>query len=170
MRLLQKEAIFILLLGKLFKKNNMKNLYLIIICTLLFSCQQPKVEIQHDVSKNESLILKNLDAQKTAWNNGDIPVFMEHYWKNDSMAFMSKTGVRYGWQETLDAYKAGYPTQKDMGTLEFEVKKLDILSNNAAYMLGSWNLERDTLDVGGHFSLIWKKINGQWVIVTDHTS
>lgn len=170
MRLLLREAIFILLLEKLFKKNKMKNLYLGIISLLLFSCQQQRVEVQHDKAKTISIIKTNLEAQKLAWNAGDIPTFMEHYWKSDSMAFMSKTGVRYGWQETLDAYKAGYPTQKEMGTLEFEVKKLDILSVDAAYMLGSWNLERDTLDVGGHFSLIWKKVDGQWVIVTDHTS
>ena len=148
----------------------MRNLYLLVIALLLFSCQQKQAEVQHDLSKTTSIIKNNLEAQKRAWNAGDIPAFMEHYWKSDSMAFMSKTAVRFGWQETLDAYKAGYPTQKEMGILKFEVKKLDVLSAEAAYMLGSWKLERDTLDVGGHFSLIWKKVNGQWVIVTDHTS
>jgi len=148
----------------------MRNLYLLVIALLLFSCQQKQAEVQHDLSKTTSIIKNNLEAQKLAWNAGDIPAFMEHYWKSDSMAFMSKTAVRFGWQETLDAYKAGYPTQKEMGILKFEVKKLDVLSAEAAYMLGSWKLERDTLDVGGHFSLIWKKVNGQWVIVTDHTS
>ncbi len=170
MRLLLREPIFILLLEKLFKKNKMKNLYLVCISLMLFSCQQQKEEMQHDKAKIISIIKTNLAAQKSAWNAGDITMFMEHYWKSDSMAFMSKSGVRYGWSETLDAYKSSYPTQKEMGTLGFEVKKLDILSADAAYMLGSWNLERDTLEVGGHFSLIWKKVNGQWVIVTDHTS
>ncbi|MEZ7940321.1 MAG: nuclear transport factor 2 family protein [Flavobacteriales bacterium] len=148
----------------------MKKLNLIGFSLLLFSCQTNKVEIPYDKSETISIIKTNLEAQELAWNTGDLSTFMEHYWKSDSMAFMGKTGVTYGWQQTLDAYKAGYPTQKEMGILEFEIKKLDVLSSDAAYMLGSWNIERDTLDVGGHFSLILKKIAGHWVIVTDHTS
>ena len=170
MHLLLREPIFILPLEKLFNKNKMKKLNLIGFSLLLFSCQTNKVEIQYDKSETISIIKTNLEAQELAWNTGDLSTFMEHYWKSDSMAFMGKTGVTYGWQQTLDAYKAGYPTQKEMGILEFEIKKLDVLSSDAAYMLGSWNIERDTLDVGGHFSLIWKKIAGHWVIVTDHTS
>ncbi len=140
----------------------MKPIFFLIMATLAIGCV--------DKESESKAIITNLEAQKEAWNRADISGFMEHYWKSDSMAFMSKTNVRYGWQATFDAYERGYPTQKEMGTLEFEVKKLDILSSEAAYMLGSWQLERDTLDVGGHFSLIWKKINGKWVIVTDHTS
>ncbi|MFT4722211.1 MAG: ketosteroid isomerase-like protein [Flavobacteriales bacterium] len=170
MHLLLREPIFILPLEKLFNKNKMKKLNLIGFSLLLFSCQTNKVEIQYDKSETISIIKTNLEAQELAWNTGDLSTFMEHYWKSDSMAFMGKTGVTYGWQQTLDAYKAGYPTQKEMGILEFEIKKLDVLSSDAAYMLGSWNIERDTLDVGGHFSLILKKIAGHWVIVTDHTS
>ena len=170
MHLLLREPIFILPLEKLFNKNKMKKLNLIGFSLLLFSCQTNKVEIQYDKSETISIIKTNLEAQELAWNTGDLSTFMEYYWKSDSMAFMGKTGVTYGWQQTLDAYKAGYPTQKEMGILEFEIKKLDVLSSDAAYMLGSWNIERDTLDVGGHFSLIWKKIAGHWVIVTDHTS
>lgn len=170
MHLLLREPIFILLLEKLFNKNKMKKLNLIGFSLLLFSCQTNKVEIPYDKSETISIIKTNLEAQELAWNTGDLSTFMEHYWKSDSMAFMGKTGVTYGWQQTLDAYKAGYPTQKEMGILEFEIKKLDVLSSDAAYMLGSWNIERDTLDVGGHFSLILKKIAGHWVIVTDHTS
>ncbi len=145
-----------------------KSLYILFISLslTLASCNSTDV----DVNEHKATILKNLNEQKTSWNKGDIPAFMEHYWQSDSMAFMSKSGIRYGWKETLDAYKKGYPTQKEMGKLDFEVKKLDILSNETAYMLGAWKLERDTLDVGGHFSLIWKKVNGKWVIVTDHTS
>jgi ketosteroid isomerase-like protein len=170
MHLLLREPIFILPLEKLFNKNKMKKLNLIGFSLLLFSCQTNKVEIQYDKSETISIIKTNLEAQELAWNTGDLSTFMEYYWKSDSMAFMGKTGVTYGWQQTLDAYKAGYPTQKEMGILEFEIKKLDVLSSDAAYMLGSWNIERDTLDVGGHFSLILKKIAGHWVIVTDHTS
>jgi ketosteroid isomerase-like protein len=37
-------------------------------------------------------------------------------------------------------------------------------------VIGSWNLTRDKGNVGGYFSLLWRKINGKWKIVIDHTS
>ncbi|MFK7756207.1 MAG: DUF4440 domain-containing protein [Flavobacteriales bacterium] len=135
------------------------------------SCNAPK-EPDNSWEKEtaKTQILKNLDQQQASWNSGDIPAFMEHYWKNDSMKFMSKKGIRYGWQKTLDGYLNSYPTAEAMGTLDFEVKELDVLSKESAYLLGSWHLLGDSLDVGGYFSLIWKKKNDKWVIVTDHTS
>ncbi len=31
-------------------------------------------------------------------------------------------------------------------------------------------IQGDVLLIGGHFSLNWKKIDGQWVIIADHSS
>lgn len=149
----------------------MKNLiYIGTIVVALVSCSESPELSKDQIDTSTQQILNNLNEQRAAWNEGDIDAFMGHYWKSDSMAFVSKDNVRYGWQKTLEAYKSGYPTKKDMGELEFVVKQLDILSPESAYMIGSWHLERDSLDVGGHFSLIWKKVNDNWVIVTDHTS
>jgi hypothetical protein len=36
--------------------------------------------------------------------------------------------------------------------------------------LGEWKLERDEEPVSGNFSLVFRKIDGRWVIVHDHTS
>lgn len=143
----------------------------VFVCVALISCNAPlKQEEAWQKEAEKTQILKNIEAQQASWNNGDIPAFMEHYWKSDSMMFMSKDGIRYGWQNTLDGYLNSYPTPNAMGKLDFEVKELDVLSKESAYLLGSWHLLGDSLDVGGHFSLIWKKKNGKWVIVTDHTS
>ena len=53
--------------------------------------------------------------------------FMQPYWKSDSLMFMGKNGVVWGWQPTLDNYKKGYPNKDAMGQLSFDiimVKKL----------------------------------------------
>ncbi|MEI9957600.1 MAG: hypothetical protein WDM90_15185 [Ferruginibacter sp.] len=56
-------------------------------------------------SKDESAIRKSLAIQSTAWNKGDLETFMSTYWKSDSLMFIGKSGVTYGWQKTLENYK-----------------------------------------------------------------
>lgn len=124
----------------------------------------------HNAEEEKTNILGVLEAQKEAWNSHDIDGFMQHYWKSERMKFMTKDGIRQGWETTLNNYKKSYPTKEKMGELDFIVKHLEILSSESAYLLGEWILTTAEEDYGGHFSLIWKKIDGKWVIVTDHTS
>jgi ketosteroid isomerase-like protein len=57
-----------------------------------------------------------------------------------------------------------------MGVLTFTNLKFDVLSKNAVYVIGKWQINRKETQIGGHYTLLWKKINGKWVIVCDHTS
>jgi ketosteroid isomerase-like protein len=121
-------------------------------------------------SKNEKQIREILNEQTAAWNRGDIPAFMNGYWQNDSLMFIGKNGIVYGWQQTLENYKKNYPSPNAMGKLSFEIIKVDKLSFKYYSVIGKWMLVRSIGDVGGHFSLLFKKINGQWKIVSDHSS
>lgn len=118
----------------------------------------------------EQSIRKVMLEQQEAWNRADIESFMEGYWKSDSLKFIGRNGITYGWQPTLENYKKGYPTPAAMGKLTFTILSLEILSGTSAYMIGRWQLKRQTDEPGGHFTLLWHKINGKWVIVADHTS
>lgn len=121
-------------------------------------------------SQNENeAILKVMNQQEVDWNNGNIEGFMEGYWKSDSLMFIGKNGIKYGWQTTLDNYKISYPDKATMGKLTFKVLKLEA-TENTAYMLGKWSLMREEDNPGGYFTLYWKKINSNWVITIDHTS
>ena len=60
-------------------------------------------------------ILNVLSTQQSAWNEGDIPKFMEGYWKDEDLTFIGVNGVTYGWQNTLDNYIKGYPDAATMG-------------------------------------------------------
>jgi hypothetical protein len=44
------------------------------------------------------------------------------------------------------------------------------LSDKNYFVVGKWHLQRSIGDIGGHFTLLWRKIKGQWVIVADHSS
>jgi hypothetical protein len=119
---------------------------------------------------DEAAIRKVLNEQTAAWNKGDIENFMHGYWENDSLMFIGKSGVTYGWQNTLNNYKKGYPDTTVMGKLEFNIISVQKLSNNYYTVVGKWFLKRSIGDVGGHYTLLFRKIKGQWVIVQDHSS
>ncbi len=121
-------------------------------------------------SKSESAIRKILDEQTAAWNRGDIDNFMKGYWENDSLMFIGKSGVTYGWVNTLNNYKKGYPDTASMGKLIFTLIQVKKLSKEYYHITGKWFLKRSIGDVGGHYTLLFRKINGRWVIISDHSS
>ena len=125
---------------------------------------------QSDFRSDSINIGAKLFDQQICWNNGDIDCFMNTYWKSDSLKFIGKDGITYGWQATIDRYKKKYPNKAHMGLLNFEVLVMEYLGDSSMMVVGKWGLKREMGDVGGHFTLIWKKIGSRWLIVTDHTS
>ena len=121
-------------------------------------------------SKNEKAILDILKEQTQAWNRGDIDAFMNGYWENDSLMFIGKSGVTYGWTNTLNNYKKGYPDTAAMGKLTFTLIQVKKLSGKYYHVTGKWFLKRSVGDVGGHYTLLFRKIRGRWVIISDHSS
>ncbi|HEY6974910.1 MAG TPA: DUF4440 domain-containing protein [Chitinophagaceae bacterium] len=121
-------------------------------------------------TKDEVAIREVMDKQVNAWNNGNIDVFMTTYWNNDSLLFVGSKGPIYGWQTTLESYKKSYPDTAAMGKLQFEILRIQFLSYNYSFVLGKWHLTRSIGDTGGYFTLLFRKLKKQWVIVADHTS
>jgi hypothetical protein len=120
--------------------------------------------------RDEKAILALLTRQASDWNRGDVDAFMKGYWENDSLMFVGKTGVTYGWQNTLNNYKKGYPDTAAMGKLSFDFIKVKRLSKKYYFVVGKWSLKRSIGDISGHYNLLLEKINGQWVIIADHSS
>jgi ketosteroid isomerase-like protein len=121
----------------------------------------------------ESEAIKTMMLQQSKdWNDGNIDAFMQGYWQSDSLMFVGSRGITYGWKATLDSYKKGYPDKATMGTLKFDFLKLEFFDQQTTcWLLGTWHLDRPKKgDVGGYFTLMLKKINGKWLIVSDHTS
>jgi len=121
-------------------------------------------------TQDKTAILKVLENQRQGWNNGDMENYMQGYWKSDSLLFVGKNGPTYGWQKTLDNYKRGYPDKSAMGFLTFGIKKVEFLAKDRAFVLGSWNLKREKDEPKGFFTLLLRKIDGEWKVVVDHSS
>ncbi len=157
-----KRRIKFVCLGKEFMKQ------LLLICILFGSSYcLPAQNLSQD---DREAILIVMDHQEQAWNRGDVDAFMEGYWKSDSLVFMGSAGPKYGWDHILQDYKQRYPSRQSMGMLTFYILQLKALNENHAFMIGQWDLRRDGGDIGGFFTLVWKKINGKWLIISDHTS
>jgi ketosteroid isomerase-like protein len=144
----------------------MKKIIVVFCCLLSFSAFAQKV------STDVQMVLQVLTAQQVAWNNGQLEAYMQGYWKSDSLTFIGKKGITKGWQSTLENYQKSYPDKSTMGQLSFEIVSLERLSSDAMYVIGKWNLEREMTkgNLSGHFTLVFKKIKGQWLIVSDHSS
>ncbi|HMT07726.1 MAG TPA: DUF3225 domain-containing protein [Pyrinomonadaceae bacterium] len=141
----------------------MKIFYTLVLITLI-SCSM------NAQSKDAVAIRKVMDDQTIAWNKGDLETFMAGYWKSEKLKFVSGDKITYGWQQTLDNYRKTYATKALMGTLTFSELEIAVLSKDAAYVVGSWHLKREKDDPKGKFTLLWRKVAGKWLIVSDHSS
>lgn len=138
-------------------------------CLSFAFCASSVVGSEVEEAQAADSIIKILKTQEAAWNSGDIKAFMQAYWKSEKLTFSSGGNVERGWQATHDRYMKRYPDRQTMGKLSFDSLEVELLSGDVALMLGRWKLDRQE-PISGNFSLVWKKIDGQWVIVHDHTS
>lgn len=121
--------------------------------------------------KDAESIKKILAQQVNAWNEGNLEKFMEGYWVSDSLRFIGKSGITYGWKATLANYQRSYPDKAAMGKLQFELIHLEAIGKRAVFVIGKWHLKNpEKGDRSGYFSLLWKKIKRKWVICADHSS
>ncbi len=121
-------------------------------------------------SSDELAVRKILNIQLEAWNRGNIESFMKGYWENDSLIFVGKNGITYGWENTLKNYKSNYRDTTAMGKLSFVIISVKQLSPYYFFVIGKWHLQRSLGDLSGHFTLLFMKIKNKWSIICDHSS
>lgn len=119
---------------------------------------------------DETAIRTLLSSQTKAWNNGDLVHFMEGYLPSDSLLFVGKLGPTYGFNNTLNNYKKGYPDTAAMGKLTFTLLSLSPIEKKHYRVLGKWELKRSKGDISGYFTLLFEKIKGKWFVIQDHSS
>ena len=139
--------------------------YLLLTLITIFSCSFCLAQ-----NKDEQNISRLMEKQARDWNAGSVDEFMKGYWNNDSLMFIGRDGIRYGYRSAQDNYKKNYSDSSHMGKLFFNLLKIERISNDTYFVVGKWYLKRTMGDIGGIFSLLFRKINGKWLIVADHTS
>ena len=134
--------------------------------------------------QDKKSILSVMNNQEIAWNQGKIDDFMEGYIKSENLIFNGANGPYYGWKAVKYRYFRSYPSKEKMGVLTFKVSDLFGLSSNLALMIGEYNLlypskcfrifkkfkSCQDITSNGFFTLLWKKTDQGWLILSDHTS
>ncbi len=130
----------------------------------------PASSSSYTIDMEEISIRAILTAQAASWNRGDIDGFMQGYWQDEALRFASGGTVTRGWQATSDRYHARYSDKASMGQLSFRELEVEQLSKTAALVHGAWELQRDNDAPSGLFTLLFRKIDGEWMIVSDTTT
>jgi ketosteroid isomerase-like protein len=121
-------------------------------------------------SADEKAVKAVLLEQVTAWNRGDLDGFMDGYWHNDELTFTSGDTVTKGWDATRDRYVKRYRSEgKEMGKLSFSELEVEPINSTTALVRGLYTLRRGETATG-RFTLVFRKFDNGWKIVSDHTS
>jgi beta-aspartyl-peptidase (threonine type) len=118
----------------------------------------------------ERELITLLEAQRDAWNRGNIEEFLVPYWNSEKLTFSSGGEVRRGFNATRERYLKTFPDRKAMGVLDFSDLEVTELGTQSAMVLGTWKLTRDAGPLGGNFTLVVQRLGGEWKIIHDHTS
>ena len=123
------------------------------------------------ISEKEKSEIENLLAiQVKAWNEGKLEKFMETYRNSAELSIVGSRGPTFGWQETMANYKKGYPDKAAMGTLKFTVIDISKIDRKTVYVIGKFELTRESGNLSGYFTLVTQKFGKKWLIVSDHSS
>ena len=138
---------------------------LLLVGVMLLSACNCQIDNEQDISE----IKTTLHKSAADWSSGNIEAFMDAYWKSEKLQFIGKTGITYGWQQTFDNYLKRYPTKDHTGKLTFKILSVDFLAKDLYSLTGEYHLDRKVGNANGIFTLIFKKIDNKWVIISDHS-
>lgn len=142
--------------------------FLFAITILLIA--MPVISQEKANNKTFDAVRAVIEAQRVAWNNGDVDGYMDGYERSPDIVFVSGDRVTHGWQTVRDNYKKGYDTREKMGQLSFTDLEFTSLGKDHVAVVGRWLLKRTNDEPHGRFTLIFKKTNKGWRIIHDHTS
>ena len=105
-----------------------------------------------------------------AWNRGDIDGYLAAYWNSDKVRWVSEGTVRYGFEAIAAGFKAHFDSSDNMGRLEVTNLDIQLFGENDALVFGAWIQTTPMARHHGVFTVQLKKIDGEWLIVSDHSS
>lgn len=119
---------------------------------------------------SRAAILNTIHEMEESWNRGDFRGYMAGF-KNPGIVFVSGGKFQGGWQSTLEHYVRDYGGAPERrGILHFYNMKVDILSSDAAMLIGQYRLVRGPRITEGVNTRLFRKIDGKWLITMNHVS
>lgn len=133
----------------------------------VFACKKKQVK---EPAPDMAGIYEVVEAQKQAWNKGDIDGFCSYYDKSEEILFVTTRGVTRGYTAIVNRYKSAYDSPEKMGKLHFDSLELVPIGQKAAVLKGNWFVYRTEDTLSGIFSTVFRHRNGEWKMIYDHTN
>lgn len=117
-------------------------------------------------------IKATLDASAAAWSAGDLKTFMECYEHSPSTLFVSASGTVKGYDAIEAMYAATYKKPgATLGELKLDVIDVKDIGSAYAFVVVRYHLKPDTgTEASGLSTLLFHRVDGQWLINSDHSS
>ena len=149
------------------------NSKLLLMVALLVFLAIPSLAQKNADPQAEADIRALLDAQKEAWNKGNLEEFMKGYWRSPKLTFYSGGSKREGYDNVLERYRKTYQSDgHEMGKLVFSNVEVELLGKKGSLVRGRFDLTMsDGKKMGGIYTLILRKFKKEgWKVIHDHTS
>lgn len=122
------------------------------------------------VTRDKEAIVSLIAEMQAAWNRGDFEGYMAGF-ANPDVIFVSRGKIQKDWQATLDHYIRDYGgAPGSQGKLAFSDVRIEMLSQDAAQLVSSYQLDRSSGSQTGINTRLMRKRREKWFIALNHVS
>jgi len=117
-------------------------------------------------------IEQTLDTSAAAWSAGDLKTFMGCYERSPGTRFVSASGTVVGYDAIEAMYASTYKKPgAGLGKLKLDVIDVKELGSQYAFAVVRYHLKPETgAEASGLSTLLMHKVDGRWLINSDHSS
>lgn len=109
-------------------------------------------------------------ASADAWNRGDLEAFVDDYARDSMTTFVAGGRVQYGWDWIHGNYSRWWDLGSERDSLRFENVAARPLGSDYLLTTARFVLFRgDSVTASGPFTLVMKRMDGEWKIIHDQT-
>ena len=122
------------------------------------------------MSEIEEHIRARFQQGTELWNRGDLEAYLAGYWDSEKTKWITRGMIIRGIHAIRATYKSLFDSPEKMGKFEVKELEIDILTDRDALVVGQWTHMAGQLVRQGVFTVHVRKLEGEWVVATDHTS
>lgn len=150
----------------------MKPLFLVVLISTALGCASHQSGLRTHSTNESEMIEAELDRMMhdsaDAWTADDLDAFMLAFHNSPDLTFAIPTGITKGWQPLKERYAKSI----HKSNLWFTDIETTVITADTALVFARFHnvMKEDESYATGLTTLLCKKIDGNWVIVHDHSS
>ncbi|MCA8980165.1 MAG: nuclear transport factor 2 family protein [Planctomycetes bacterium] len=115
--------------------------------------------------------LRVFGDQQMSWNAGNLDEFVSKgYWNDAALTLFSNGEIVKGYDQVLARYRERFG-ESELGKLTFTGFETVGVTDTLIVVRGRWRIDYSAQDDReGLFTLVLRKIDGEWRIIHDHNS